>query len=889
MGKSKKRLMQFLVVLAVFLMAGLAIAADTYIGSVDVQMPSDLAITSDGGFIVGSSKIGGVLEFGPSGDLEGSKNLGFNPSALAISPSGKIYVGIGKFSDRTPADGNTLLGEVRVYDSGYNYLFSLGSGAGEFVNPVDIAIDQTGLAYVVDTAYDGVRVYNTDGSFAYSLWTDGSLNMPLAIGIDDATGEIYVADRPFVADSHGGLVPSARVQAFSADGQFLRLITMNADMSVITEDEIAHPTDVVPYQGKMYVTDTLQNVVQVYDASTGNWLYALYDDPAISMRVPVSAAVSGDGILYVSAAVSDRVYEFGLGSYVAFSVTPSALSFSVPAGQTLPSQDVTVSNDGTGQLSWTASADQTWIVLGSSSGLVDAGATATLSVGIDTAGLAPGDYTGTVTVSSAGGTSHAVSVTLTVTPPPILSVTPSQLNFTAEEGGSSPASQGLVVSLTNAGPNSFWSASSDAAWLSFNPVQAGAGSTDVFVNVDISGLAAGTYTGHISFESAGADGSPAVVTVVLDIVNTTVVTVTTNLADATFTITGPADYSGSGTSWTVTGAPAGEYTITYGDVAGYRTPAPETQVLGAGGTVAFNGQYTRVRESIVNTREGGKKAPTRVKITDSAGNVQADFIAFPSYRGGVDTVVADLNGDGVNEIVASLIGYPVIGVFDGSGNSLVENKTFKDGGVSITVADLDADGDAEVIVANRKTSIVKVLNFLGITKKQLGLRFVAFPGVIAPKTLIAAGDVDADGQVEIVTVTGPKKERKPLMRIWGVDTAGPDWIAVLESEAVLPFGRVFGIDVGDVDGDGVSDIIVASGAKVAGLNIDGTLADIYVRGSGFRDVSAGDPDGDGNTELVVGARGGNVMIFDMTGNPEGGYRAFKVKSGVRVSTGALGY
>jgi len=890
MGKSKKRLMQFLVVLAVFLMAGLAMAADVYIGSVDVQMPSDLAVTSDGGFIVGSSKAGGVLEFGPSGDLKGSKIFGFNPSALAVSPSGNIYIGIGKYSDRTPADGNNLAGEVRVYDSGYNYLFSLGSGAGEFINPVDIAIDQSGLAYVVDTGYDGVKVFNPDGSPAFSFGqsgsTDGAFNMPVAIGIDEAAGEIYVADRPLVSDGSG---ESARIQAFSTDGQFLRVVVFAPQISDRASDMIYHPTDIVPYNGRLYVTDTFQNVVQVYDAVTGAWLYALYDDPAISMRVPVSAAVSGDGILYVSAGVSDRVYEFGLGAYVAFSVTPAELFYSGAAGETPPSQNVTVSNDGAGQLSWSASADQSWIVLGSLSGVVDAGTASTLSVGVDSTGLPPGDYNGTVTVSSAGGTTHTVSVTLTVTPPPVLTVTPSALSFAAEEGGSNPASQGVVVSLINAGPDSFWTASSDATWLSFNPVQAGSGSTDVFVNVDVSGLAAGIYIGHITVESAGAEGSPAVVTVTLDIVTTTAITVTTNLAEATFTIAGPADYSGSGTSWSVTGAPAGEYTITYGDVPGYRTPASETQILGAGGTIAFNGNYTRINESIVNTREGGKKAPTRVKITDSTGNVQADFIAFPSYTGGIETTVADLNGDGTNELIAALNIYPLLGVFDGAGNEILKFKPFVRGGISVTAVDIDGDGDDEVVVASRKNSVVKVFNFIGIAKKQKSLRFKAFPGESAPNTLIAAGDVDGDAQVEIVTVTGPKKGREPLMRIWGVDTSGPDWVASLESEAVLPFRKVFGIDVSDIDGDGVSDIIVTSGARVAGLNIDGTVADIYMRGSGFRDVSSGDPDGDGSTELVVGAKGGNVLIFDMTGNPEGGYRVFNVKSGVRVSTGALGY
>ncbi|MFI5114920.1 MAG: hypothetical protein ACHP7J_07230, partial [Terriglobales bacterium] len=40
------------------------------------------------------------------------------------------------------------------------------------------------------------------------------------------------------------------------------------------------------------------------------------------------------------------------------------------------------------------------------------------------------------------------------------------------------------------------------------------------------------------------------------------ISVTTNLSGATFTLTGPANYSGGGTSFTQGNAPAGAYTIT---------------------------------------------------------------------------------------------------------------------------------------------------------------------------------------------------------------------------------------------------------------------------------------------------------------------------------------
>jgi hypothetical protein len=67
--------------------------------------------------------------------------------------------------------------------------------------------------------------------------------------------------------------------------------------------------------------------------------------------------------------------------------------------------------------------------------------------------------------------------------------------------------------------------------------------------------------------------------------------VTTNLSSAPFSITGPASFNGTGTS-TVTNAPAGTYTITFDNVAGYTTPPQQTMTLSAGGTIIFSGTYS---------------------------------------------------------------------------------------------------------------------------------------------------------------------------------------------------------------------------------------------------------------------------------------------------------
>ena len=70
------------------------------------------------------------------------------------------------------------------------------------------------------------------------------------------------------------------------------------------------------------------------------------------------------------------------------------------------------------------------------------------------------------------------------------------------------------------------------------------------------------------------------------------VQVTTNSAAATFTLTGPATYNGSGQSFSQTNAPAGTYTISFSSVAGCTTTPPDqTLLLTSGASISFSGTY----------------------------------------------------------------------------------------------------------------------------------------------------------------------------------------------------------------------------------------------------------------------------------------------------------
>ncbi|HEX3763330.1 MAG TPA: S8 family serine peptidase [Kofleriaceae bacterium] len=94
--------------------------------------------------------------------------------------------------------------------------------------------------------------------------------------------------------------------------------------------------------------------------------------------------------------------------------SPAALSFSAIAGDVSPaSQILSIHNTGTGVLGFRASADTDapWLTLSSGSGI----APASLTVSVNSAGLAPGQYAGAVTVSAPDAVDAAVSVPVTLT------------------------------------------------------------------------------------------------------------------------------------------------------------------------------------------------------------------------------------------------------------------------------------------------------------------------------------------------------------------------------------------------------------------------------------------------------------------------------------------
>jgi len=195
----------------------------------------------------------------------------------------------------------------------------------------------------------------------------------------------------------------------------------------------------------------------------------------------------------------------------AIGVTASSLSFTTDVGGNPPAQSFTVSNAGTGGLSWTASVSTAtggnWLAIAPASGASGT----SVQVTVSSAALAVGAYSGTITITSSSPGISNSTVTIPVSllvrsTVPTIAVTPASLTFSAPPGGAAPPAQ--TVSLVNAGASVLnWTATVTTAsggnWLMVTPL-AGAAPSTLTVSIDNSRLGLGRFTGSILLQAIGA-------------------------------------------------------------------------------------------------------------------------------------------------------------------------------------------------------------------------------------------------------------------------------------------------------------------------------------------------------------------------------------------------
>lgn len=158
--------------------------------------------------------------------------------------------------------------------------------------------------------------------------------------------------------------------------------------------------------------------------------------------------------------------------------SPPSLTFAA-VGQNPSAQAITLQNSGGETVSWSVSAATVdgahWLAASPASGSVPPGGSATVSISINAASLAPRAYQGTLTFSYNGASLQVpVSLTVSVPPAPAIGVNQSSLNFTTLLN-TDPTAQSFTI--TNTGNAILhWATAENQNGASFAPLSPSSGS-----------------------------------------------------------------------------------------------------------------------------------------------------------------------------------------------------------------------------------------------------------------------------------------------------------------------------------------------------------------------------------------------------------------------------
>ena len=258
-----------------------------------------------------------------------------------------------------------------------------------------------------------------------------------------------------------------------------------------------------------------------------------------------------------------------------------------------------------------------------------------------------------------------------------------------------------------------------------------------------------------------------------------------------------------------------------------------------------------------------------VRGFDAKGNMRFEFFAYdPSFTGGVRVAMGDVTGDGrADIIVGSGPGAPAhVKVFDGKTLAVVASffafSSGFTGGVYVAAGDVNGDGRMDIITgadSGAPGGHVKVFDGKTLAEIHSFLAFDGFTGGVR----VAAGDINGDGKADIIAGAGPGAG--PHVKVFSGDN-----LAVLASFFAFSPGFSGGVYVaaGDVNGDKRADIVTGAGSGAPGGHVkvfDGqTLAEIrslLAFDTGFTGgvrVAAGDVNGDGKADIIAGAGPGGL-------------------------------
>jgi len=313
-----------------------------------------------------------------------------------------------------------------------------------------------------------------------------------------------------------------------------------------------------------------------------------------------------------------------------------------------------------------------------------------------------------------------------------------------------------------------------------------------------------------------------------------------------------ADFNNDGKAdLIVPGATSSSLSLLLGNGNGQFQAPVNIPVAGPTGVVAV-GDFNRDGRTDMAVSSG-----SQLSILLNAGN--GTFQQGASYPSLIPSVVADFNKDGVLDIAGPSNGSLGLLLGNGDGTFHAANPTAVGSNpTTAAAADFNKDGALDLAVLNAGT--IGNPNDPGGISILLGNGSGTFPKVSAvsaglnPRAL-AVGDMNGDGFPDLIVATGVTASTYQVSVFLGKG----DGTFQSPFNIPLPAGQTPGtITVLDIDGDGKLDVVLGgccTDAAVSYLrgNGDGTLQPLvpFYGGNDARGIVVGDWNGDGKPDLAI--------------------------------------
>ncbi len=290
-----------------------------------------------------------------------------------------------------------------------------------------------------------------------------------------------------------------------------------------------------------------------------------------------------------------------------------------------------------------------------------------------------------------------------------------------------------------------------------------------------------------------------------------------------------------------------------------------------------------------------------LRNTSTSGSISAAAkIDFTTGSFPTSAAVGDLDGDGKPDLVVANGGSSTVSVFrntSASGSidasSFAAKVDFTSGTTPyfIAVGDIDGDSKPDLVTANQNSNNISILRNTSTPGSISFAVKVDLPVANVPRSVVI-GDIDGDGKPDLVAANNNSNTVSVLRN---TSTSGS--ISAAAKVDFITGTTPRSVTLGDVDGDGKPDLVIANNAvpySISVLRNTSTLGNIsaatkvdFTTGTAPVSTAVGDVDGDGIPEIVIANSASSsvsVLQIDLSALPVTltDIKAYQQNAGVKI-------